>query len=52
MVALLEWILESQDDNIKIMVPQLEKIIFLLRDICPPDDSDIVMQDDDGDLVD
>ena len=48
MVALLEWLLESStlDPSVKVMVPQLEKIIFLLREICPPDDDiDILMVD-------
>ena len=46
MVALLEWIAETQDANIKIMIPQLEKIIFLLREVCPPDDEIMVMQEE------
>ena len=51
MVALLEWLLESNstlDPSVKVMVPQLEKIIFLLREICPPDDDvDILIDADD-----
>ena len=51
MVALLEWIAETQDANIKIMIPQLEKIIFLLREVCPPDDEIMVMQEEQDLLV-
>ena len=44
MVALLEWVIENQDTNVKSMIAQLDKIIFLLREICPPDEI-IIMPD-------
>lgn len=43
MVALLEYVMENDDANIRTMVPQLEKIISLLREICPPNEMMMMM---------
>ena len=44
MVALLEYVMENKDEDIRTMIPQLSKIIFLLREICLPED--IILQPD------